>query len=74
MLDNYYKDNYHEKTYYISLIGYWRTDTRCWHHYTITVQGIRNDDQITFSCYFTCFFTFSVVPNPLKCSGTFLIY
>ena len=37
--------SYHEKTYYISHIGYWRTDTRCWHHHTITVQGIRNDDQ-----------------------------
>ena len=24
--------------------------------------------------YSTCFFTFSVVPNSLKCSGTFLIY
>ena len=29
-----------------SHIGYCRTDTRCWHHHTITVQGIiRNDDQ-----------------------------
>ena len=28
-----------------SQIGYWRTDTRCWHHHTTTVQGIRNDDQ-----------------------------
>ena len=28
-----------------SHIGYWRTDTCCWHHHTITVQGIRNDDQ-----------------------------
>ena len=27
-----------------SHIGYWRTDTRFWHHHTITVQGIRNDD------------------------------
>ena len=27
-----------------SHIGYCRTDTRCWHHHTITVQGIRNDD------------------------------
>ena len=26
---------------------------------------------ITFSWYSTCFLTFSVVPNPLKCSGTF---
>ena len=40
--------------------------------HTITVQGIRNDDQslspVTPLAYF------SVVPNPLKCSGTFLIY
>ena len=28
----------------------------------MTVQGIRNDDH-TFSCYSTCLFTFSVVPN-----------
>ena len=28
-----------------SHIEYCRTDTRCWHHHTITVQGIRNDDQ-----------------------------
>ena len=28
-----------------SHIGYCRTDTCCWHHHTITVQGIRNDDQ-----------------------------
>ena len=28
-----------------SHIRYCRTDTRCWHHYTITVQGISNDDR-----------------------------
>ena len=35
------------------------------------VQGIKNDDQ---SLSPVTPLTFSVVPNPLKCSGTFLIY
>ena len=35
------------------------------------VQGIRNNDQSLSPV--TSFFTFSVIPNPLKCSGTFLI-
>ena len=48
-----------------SHIGYCRTDTHCWHHHTITVQGIRNH----FSPV-----TPLVSLNLLKCSGTFLIY
>ena len=48
-----------------SHIGYCRTDTCCWHHHTITVQGIRNH----FSPV-----TPLVSLNLLKCSGIFLIY
>ena len=52
-----------EKTATQDIVG-----THCWYHHTM--QGIRNDDQPgIFSCYSTCF---SVVPNPLKRSGTFL--
>ena len=49
----------------LSHIGYCRTDTRCWHHRTIRVQGIRNH----FSPV-----TPLVSLNPLKSLGTFLIY
>ena len=38
----------------------------CWYH-----QGIRNDDQSLSPLTPPVSFTFSVVLNPLKCSGTF---
>ena len=50
------------------------TNIRCLHHHTITVQGIRNDDQslspVTPVTSLVSLL-FSVVPNPLKCSKTF---
>ena len=40
-----YSQSCHEKIYQRnSHTGYCRK-TRCWHHHTIAVQGIRNDDQ-----------------------------
>ena len=43
-------------------------------HCTIPVQGFGNDDQSLSPVTPLAFFTFSVVPNPLKCSETFFIY